>query len=458
MTLLRRLLARRRDDAGTALVLVLGVAALVGGLVAIGTTVGVRTLQSASSHARFEGALAVAEAGVDTTLAAVSSGYNSSPSVDWSTPAACGGTAPASFASTETERRWARDTLTALPAGCLVSVAGGQYAAVRPAGRQTVYSMGWVPSRGARGAESRLLKAEYLFSPFKPTRAVLTQGAIDLSGSVAVTALGTTPSDVHSNTDITGANGSTSIAGSMTATGSTGGSCPSGVTGGCQSGAPLQQVPVISARALYGQSAAYTSQWHDLCPDGSMRSPGATPCTGTVLGTTNGWQFTPGSGTTAPLWTLPRTAGGPFNGIYYAYRSDAQIGDNGNSSTTWRITVLAEAEPTGGPATSCGKRGGAIRWKLFNMQPALPGLQLLADTDLTGDANATAGPGLFLAGHKVDFATSSATMTGAVIAGNTCAAAGGNRIQGVTLRYDDTAESPLRDVVRTTLWLDWPTG
>jgi hypothetical protein len=177
------------------------------------------------------------------------------------------------------------------------------------------------------------------------------------------------------------------------------------------------------------------------------------------LPTTNGWEFTAGSGTTPDTWTLPRTAGGPYNGVYYVYQGNAQIGSNGNSSDTWQISVLAEAQTTGiTNAATCNKLGGDVAWKLFNMTPYLSGLQLLADANLTGDANASAGSGLFLAGDKVSLSTSSSVLTGAVVASNKCAAQGPNAIQGVAIHYDDTLESPLSDIIRTSLWLDYAAG
>jgi hypothetical protein len=155
---------------------------------------------------------------------------------------------------------------------------------------------------------------------------------------------------------------------------------------------------------------------------------------------------------------LPRTAGGPFAGTYYVYQGDAQVGDNGNSSTVWPISVLAEAAPSGGTATTCNKLGGNISWKLFNVTPSLPGLQFLADANLTGNANNDAGSGVFLAGDKVDLHTSSATITGSVIASNGCAAQGPNTVQGVQVNYADTLETPLSDIIRTSLWLEYPSG
>ena len=212
----------------------------------------------------------------------------------------------------------------------------------------------------------------------------------------------------------------------------------------------------------YKQAASNFATWFDLC-DGVMKKPDTVlplePCTGTPLTALNGWVYTPGSITTPATWTLPDQSGGPFNGTYYIQEADAVVGGNGNSTSTWAVTVIASAK-TGGSANAatCNKLGGNVTWKLFNLTPSLPGLQLLADANLTGRANASAGSGLFLAGHKVDINTSSSTITGAIVAGNTCAAAGPNTIQGVTVNYDDTLEAPLSDIIRTTLWLDYAAG
>lgn len=451
-----------RGDEGFAMVMVLGFTGVLTALLAVGLTMGSNALQSSRAHVEFESALAVAEAGIDATLATVSAAYNGFPSVDYATPGSCALTAPSTFTSDEQERTWARDSMVGLPDSCLTTAGGGQYIAVRPTNRRAVYAMSWFPSRAAENPERRLVKAEYLFAPYKPGNAVLTDGDLDFSGSVAVLALNVnSPADVHTNDDITAYNNSLTVQGAISASGTLPGSCPSNVQGGCSAAQPVQTLPTISARSYYNaQAQSNLGSWFDLCPDGTVRSPSTAPCLGTVLGASgyNGWEFTAGSGSDAPLWTLPRTAGGPYNGTYYVYRGDAQVGSNGNSEATWQISVLAEAETGVANADTCDKRGGNIDWKLFNLVPRLPGLVFLADANLTGDANSTAGSGLFLAGDKVDLQTSSASITGAVIAANTCAAQGANTIQGMTINYDDTLESPLTDVIRTALWLDYAAG
>lgn len=466
-----RLLSRLhdvREDGGFSLVLVMGFTSVIAGLSVLTATLGARALRSSDEHLNFEMAMATAEAGVDDLLSEVSAAYNGSPSVTYVTGGACALDATADFADEDEEREWARDSLSALPDECLTPTSKGEYVAVRPIGKQAVYAMGWYPSRDAPRATRRLVKAEYLFAPYKPQAAVLTQGDLEFSGgSVAVNAVGAAlGADVHTNSRITDYPSGNSLAvdGQLTSSGSPlPGDCPPGVEDGCAAGEALQGLPVIKAGQVYSTQAMLNSAtWYDLCPDGRVRAPSsAGPCLGTELSAApyRGWEFTAGSSTVAPVWTLPRTAGGPYPGTYYVHEGDAVIGNSGNSSTTWQMTVIAAARTTGvsNPST-CDKLGGNIEWRLFNMTPALSGLQLLADANLTGSANNTAGTGLFLAGDKVDLSTSSMTLNGAVVASNSCSAQGSNTMQGVTVNYDDTVEAPVADVIRTSLWLEYPAG
>lgn len=457
-----------REDEGIALVVVVGFVAVIAGLVALTAATGIASLRSSSDHVEFESALTTAEAGVDHVLSDISAvnAANPTSTAAYTTAAPCNVTAPtaADLATEDAERIWARNTLEALATaqpGCVKSASKGDFIAVRPPGRQSVYSLGWYPRREA-GAARRLLKAEYLFAPFKPNEALLTDGALDFTGSVAISAVGAaTASNVHTNGSVLGYNNSLQVEGALSASGGLPGACPNAVLQGCQAGADEKDLPTISARSVYPEWNTDPNAWWDLCPDGTVKTPsGIVPCQGTTVGSSgfNGWVYTAASGTTPPIWTLPRTAGGPYPGTYYVFQGDAKIGDTGNSSATWPITVIAEAATGVVNTTTCGKSGGNIEWKLFNLTPRLPGLQLLADANLTGDANASAGTGVFLAGDKVSLSTSSAVINGAVVASNTCAAQGANLVQGVTINFSDDVETPVKDVIRTTLWLEYSVG
>jgi hypothetical protein len=121
------------------------------------------------------------------------------------------------------------------------------------------------------------------------------------------------------------------------------------------------------------------------------------------------------------------------------------------------VTVLAESTtPTGYTnAATCNKYGGDISWKLFDIQNYMRGVIFVAQGSLYGSANSTAQSGLMLAGDKIDLQTSSAAVKGSLIANNTCAAAGSNNVQGMTVTYDESVEAPVYSVVNTTLWLEY---
>jgi hypothetical protein len=457
---LQRVSSRLEQDDGVGLILVIGISAVMAILLAVITTTAIRSLQSSNDHVNFEQSLAAAEAGIDAELSNIQTARNLVPSVNYETPTACSVAAPASsvFASEATEKAWARSSLESLPSSCTKTNGEGQYVAFKVPGRQVVYSLGWSPSRTSANASDRLLKAEYIFAPYRPGQAVLTGGDIDFSGSVAVNAVTGAGADIHTNSSVTGANNSLSVTGSMNASGSVS-SCPSGVVGGCHSGQPPERIPVANPRAVYTDYALTTAQWYDLCSDGTVRSPSSSgPCQGTQLATSpyRSWYWTAGSSTTPGTWTLQNT-GTSYPGVYYVYGADAQIGANGNSNVTQTVSVLAESTTPSGytNAATCNKFGGNIAWKLFDIQNYLRGVLFIAQGNLSGQANSTAQSGLMLAGDAVNLQTSSATVKGSVIANNTCAAAGSNHIQGMTVTYDESVEAPVYSVVNTTLWLEY---
>ena len=62
------------------------------------------------------------------------------------------------------------------------------------------------PSHTDPGAVTRMVKAEYVFMPFRPTHAVLTGGDLNISSSTTVTAAyGVDPAlaAVHTNGSVT---------------------------------------------------------------------------------------------------------------------------------------------------------------------------------------------------------------------------------------------------------------
>ena len=456
----RRLRHLAGSDEGIGLILVIGISAMMAILLAVITATAIRSLGSSADHVSFEQSLAAAEAGIDEELSNIQTARNEVPSVNYETPSGCAVAAPAAstFATEDSEKAWARTALSSLPDSCTRSNGQGDYVALKVPGRQVVYSLGWSPSRDHPNAKERLLKAEYIFAPYRPGQAVLTGGDIDFSGSTTVNAVGGLGADVHTNSSITGANNSLNVSGAITASGTIA-ACPAGIAGGCTPGHPPERIPVANPRAVYTDYAMTTAQWYDLCDDGTVRSPATTgPCTGTQISTSpyRSWYWSAGNATTPGAWTLQNT-GTSYPGVYYVYGANAVVGANGNSNVTQTVSVLAESTtPTGfTDADTCNKYGGDIEWKLFDIQNYLRGVVFIAQGSLYGSANSSAQAGLMLAGDKVDLQTSSATVKGSVIANNTCEAAGANNVQGMTITYDESVEAPVYSVVNTTLWLEY---
>jgi hypothetical protein len=125
---------------------------------------------------------------VDESLAALVRNRNFNP-------CNCSISAALPFVSESAEKSWARSAISSAIAAdpsLLKTTAEGQYVAIRPANKQAVYAMSWVPSRAA-AKKSRLVKSEYLFAPYKPGNAVVTEGDLTFSGSVTIQAAGADP-------------------------------------------------------------------------------------------------------------------------------------------------------------------------------------------------------------------------------------------------------------------------
>ena len=358
----------RAEDEGVGLILVIGLSAVMAILITVMTTVAIRSLASSSDHVRFEQSLAAAESGIDRELANIQTARNQVPPVTYTGTAGCvPAAAPAgTFASEASEKAWARTALEALPASCTKSSGEGEFVAFKDPTRQVVYSLGWSPERSAANAKSRLLKAEYIFAPYRPGQAILTSGNLDCSGSVAVNAIAGLPADVHTNANVVGINNSMNATGTLTASGTLSG-CSGGIVGGCKAGQPQERVPQANPRAVYYELAMSTPQWYDLCPDGTVKSPSASgPCQGSTISASPylSWFWTAGNATTPGKWTLQDT-GTAYPGVFYAYGSNVTLGGNGNSSLVQTVSVLAESTTPAGytNAATCNKFGGNITWK-----------------------------------------------------------------------------------------------
>jgi hypothetical protein len=477
-----RVALRRGDDEGFGMILVIGMSAVVMSLVMVTGSIAMRSMSSARTHDSFASMLAVAETGIDQGIARVQAAYDWDGK-DYRTPHLSATTfdpSPDCVASEDAyafpssagvsnaaETAWAKAKLKAIAAipGCLRTTSRGQYVILKPKGRQTVYAMGWSPKYVA-GARSRMIKAEYIFAPYKPANAILTGGNLAIESSTTVgTVSGTVPADVHSNGNITVGGNAATVSGTVSMSGT--GPLPTSGNFGGRAYSPPQSIPAVSALKTYQANVAkpeYTGAWWDLCKDGVVY-PGntaGTPCTGTSVGTYTGnnsfhnWKYVAG---TPGTWIA---SGDISDGIYYVNEGNV-TNKSGNFSAN-KVTIIASAQAS---ATSCPKVGGNISWDHVDITvPYMqPGLFMLADQDLLMTANLKLGSssgsvssGSFIAGDQVELDTSSSTLYGSVIAADKCDPAGSlvddNLIKNPSVFYDPNGYTPLTDVVNTTLWLE----
>ncbi|MFZ0325629.1 MAG: hypothetical protein WAN48_16035, partial [Actinomycetes bacterium] len=419
----------QRDDSGFAMILVVALGVIIAMLVAVSVATTAKVLNASVRHQNYEGALAAAEAGIDTELSKVQQFKNGTPSLDYVTAAPCNATStPAAsvFATADSERNWAKSVILGLPTSCLRTTSAGQYMAFRLAGRNTVYSMGWAPTKVSALGRPRLLKAEFIFAPYQPGNAILTAGALDFGGSVDITkGINVTGANVHTNGTIT-MPASVNIQGNVSAVGTAG--CGSGVTGTCTSAAPVQPVPDANPRSVYNAYNATTAQasgWYDLCPDGWARYPSTSgPCQGTQVipagwvsasppgSAPGGWTFTAGTSTKAPVWSLSGVSS-PGATVYYVFGSNASV-VNPNPSGPYPYTILVEGVASSDPWVSsyagsaiCGTVGGDFEAKQVSLlpSPTLAGLGIMATGQVALQTQTTIGAdgngAMVLAGHNL---------------------------------------------------------
>ena len=484
--LIRSVRRGRRDDAGFSMILVMGFMLVVAVLVVGALGIATNSLRSSQQHVSFEQALSVAENGIDQGLGRLQKAYTDyvadypiPDKVSTSDPTPLCTDDPANwlapsggFASDAAERSWARTKLTALAAAhpeCVQSTVGGQFLVLKPANRQVVYAIGWAPSR-ANPTKTRLVKAEYIFAPWRPEVAVLTGGNLQIDSS-------TTINNIDNSLDEGGVhtNGSINVQGNPTVYGEVSSSVSSSASstkfysnpGGAVQTEPPMKLPAVSGKFVYlsaMQSGDYTdTDWYDLCPDGKVRRPStAGPCANVAAnaveadlsagGTFRGWSFGTVSG--VPTWTATKDIIG--NAVYYVSGGNI-VSSNGNPSLT-STTLIATAQDN----TVCPKVGGNITWDRYNIaQPKVTGLFMLAEADLVTGSNFSAGSpsatGQFVAGDQINMQTSSSGAYGSVVATDQCAPSPGevDEIKNPAITFVPNTDSPFASIINTTLWLEY---
>ncbi len=322
----------------------------------------------------------------------------------------------------------------------------------------------------------RLLKAEYLFTPYSPKNAILTGGNLEIGSSTTVTsAPPSSPSvaAVHTNGNLTVTTGNPTVYGPVSQAG-TGALASSNKFYANPSGAVStmvkQPLPKISALAVWGLNHAkpVPGGWYDLCLDGTARVPdGAAPCAGSVLSTNSfrGWTFNGAPAVKQWLATSAIKQNG-YSGTYYVHGADAIASASNAGSAVPNMTVIASTQSVG-----CNKVGGNIDWDHIDFSaPSVANVFLFADQDLRTSSNFSAGSasggavtsGFFIAGDQIDMSTSSNGAYGAVVAGDMCqpttSLVNANVVKNPSIYFDPNGHAPFVDIVNTTLWLEYPAG
>ncbi|MFV0460066.1 MAG: hypothetical protein ACK5MT_14975 [Actinomycetales bacterium] len=477
-------------DEGFSLVLVIGTAVVITALVVTTLVIAYNGLAQSRNRQTGEQSLALAENGVDWAIARVQeqwdddSGDYTIPGPDAPSDFAAGCstssvTYPASapdgqFGSEQAEKDWAANQLKTMAAtGCLRTTEEGQFAAFKPMTPLVngafpkwgkVYGMAFMPSY-ADAKVTRLVKADYVFMPYRPSYAILSGGDLALESSTTVRGVDAASdplADVHTNGIITQRGAASTVTGEVSSVGvSPGGSLA------VESEVPRQNIPRVNAESFYrqaGDDVTVTGDtWHDLCPDGTIRAWSSSgPCTSTTVQATApamGWKYDSGD----REWTATRTA---TQGMWYAHHADV-VNGTGNATFS-NFTVVASAE---NPDSCTSKRYGNIQWDHYELDaPAYHNLWFMAESDLQTSANFTAGSGvgvtpvvsgMFVAGDQIELLTSSQGATGSVMAGDQCPtppSAGlitENVVKNPDIYYDPSSDSPFTSIINITLWLDY---
>lgn len=439
-----------RDQSGIGMVMIMGVGALVMMMAFVAHRIFDGAITSSSGHVTYEQAIHAAEHGVDRTLARISSNPDySNVTSGWS-------------GSAGSERDWVLAQAGAMTAE---KAPNGEFVALKPADRNIIYGVSYLPSKAAP-RQTRVVKAEYLLSSFSPDHAILVGGDLRLNGNPAV---GGIAGNVHANGNVELV-GSPSVSGQLTTSGGFSGKDPASVAASYEAGVPTVTIPEIDPLAEwyrhksagdFASGAPLSMTWYDLCPDGTVRRPdGSAPCAGSLApGFVSGSEYR-GFRLSGDNWDYGGNS--TYDGAYFAYRKSIKIAGNpGEAGVPWRATLLAEPGPDDNSTCPNLTLGDIEVAGNPSIVPFLQGLTFMAGRDLRLTGNPTASySGLMLSKEQLSV-SGNPRLTGSIIAESTCNTPGSRVDQlfsdvpgNPTIAYDGGLEALIGAIPRTTLWLE----
>ncbi|MFA5889609.1 MAG: hypothetical protein WDA27_01440 [Actinomycetota bacterium] len=380
---------RLSEERGVAMITVVLASAVMSLAAATALTSASGSLRQSAQRRGWEQAVHLAESGASRALGLVAADNT------YNTGIAAGQTM---------DRPW---VLAAAVSAPLERAREGEFSWVVPASGGVGFGVGYVPTRAAPRS-TRVVRVDFRIVRASGPRALLTQGALSLSGTSAVTGLG---GSVHSNGDLI-VGGNAVVERDATASASfqrNGNPTIGGVTGG---GFPTVPVPAVSAVAFRSMTD------YDLCPDATVRVTAAVACAGVVAGTGlargwNGWRYA------GARWIVTSDEVG--DGGFYVYRSDVAISGNiGSVSNPWRATIVVEGLKAGSNLIN----GDLAISSNVVLRAWKQGVAIVAERDvrLTGGTTREV-QGMILAGEQVDI-PGSGTIIGSVVAAGTSSTLG----------------------------------
>lgn len=466
------MLRRLHDEEGVALIAALLAVIILSGIAVVLVSTAVSQSRVTGSERDFELAIHAAEGGADEVVSILnanktylSQGANQSNPIELD---------QATYDTEVEQRQWAVDIIcghaTSL-ADCheLEPIESGPRAesfGFRPQDDDSnepmdvVFGVSFVPDR-AVADKVRVVKLQYDRRFFTPKYGLQACGDLNIAGNATVDG---TFGSVQSNGNVN-INGSTySIEEELISSGSITGDTSN--AGAIEPFSPDEFCPEIRASDFYANSQAPSPYscydpdtgctqlkhddepilWWDLCPGGTIRKAGSTPCTGSVwwsgeTNSFNGWKFQNNK------WQAPN---GLQTGVYYIYRGNGDVNGGGG-----RVTVLLEADPNdGGTTGNFSLRGNGV------FDPAIEKVLFAADRDIEMSGSAGGG-GLQLEGFvsayeqiKLD---GTATMGGAIYAQDHPHTASSpvavTTLKGnYTINHNEDIPVPVTGLVRITAW------
>jgi hypothetical protein len=421
MTTRRAIIGELRDDErGMAIAAVMFIGLAVVMLTSVVAVRAYRQSGSVGGDARWEQALHVAESGLDDGLVRM---YENE---DYTT----GEVMPDGFESPEDARAWILAAADARPTDEVVVTPGGEYIVLRPSNTAAVFSIGYVPARGADIRRARVVHAmigdAIVNGGWSARYGVLSGGSLAMSGNPTILNGATVGAHTNGFLDVRGsvfvdgcmgASDGYQIVGSMTQD-------PGCGTPGVQ--APVE-IPTIDVRSFWPFSE------YDLCPSGTVKAGPAhptqghtaasAPCTGATLAADagvnafRGWSFKGCCDSKLEAeWQYGSPT--PYDGVYYIHHGSAQLASSpGSIFDPWEVTLLVEGVGscpgiTGGDIDISGSPSMAPYGDTRNLLMAAG-----RDIDISGSPNLT---GLIAAHEQIHSSGSATGVEAALLAELDC--------------------------------------